>query len=244
MSAKPTLQIRFSFKNLAVFMFFFFLMHELHELAHIITGRIICGCWGNRDFNVWDVCPGCLQQHPLAIAATFAGPVFTFAMLWMGRYWLKHSGPAAYRSLGLVLILGNMQFGRMYMAATGSGDEVWGLRYLFLNPDHSNLLLIKIAAFLIVSVICIPPLATAYRAIANKNKVLIFAAFLIIPLMLDTVIILMVLNGILAKGIWSSVWIMGTPLLITAWLAVCAVIVLVNVRSLSHFAAKMHAASS
>ena len=217
-------------------MFFFFLMHELHELAHIITGRLICGCWGTRDFNVWDVCADCQQQHPLAILATFAGPVFTFIMLWLGRYWLKYGASNGVKSFGFILILGNMQFGRMYMAATGSGDEVWGLRSLFLNPDHSNLLTIKIAAFLIVSVICLPPLITVYKVISNKRKILVFAGFLVIPLILDTVVILMLLNSVLQKGLLNQIWIMGTPLLVTTWFILCASIVFFNTVCLTRFA--------
>jgi len=235
MTTNP-LQIQLSFKNILVFLFFFFLMHELHELAHIITSRLICGCWGTRDFNVWSLCADCEKQHPFAVIATFAGPIFTFTMLWIGRYWLKYGESDQSRSLGLVLILGNMQFGRMYMAAMGSGDEVSGLRTIFLNPDHSNAMIIRIVAFVIVSAICIPPLITAYKAIANKRKLLIFICFLIVPLVLDTVVILILLNGILEKEILSQVWIMDTPLLITLWFAACAVIVGSNFRCLRYFA--------
>ncbi len=236
MIAQPPLHIRLTFKNLLVFMFLFFAMHELHELAHIITGRLICGCWGHRDFNVWDVCEGCLLAHPIAIAATFAGPVFTFLMLWIGRHLITHGRVAWQRSVGLVLILGNMQFGRMYMAAMGGGDEVWGLRQLLLNHGNSNMLWIRLAGFIIVSVICLPPLITAYQAIVNKRKLLLFTALIILPLLLDTVVILILLNGILQKGVLSQVWILGTPLLITVWFALCVLIAAAGYKSLARFA--------
>ena len=35
-----------------------FVLHEAHELVHTGVGRIICGCWGQRDFNVWDIARG------------------------------------------------------------------------------------------------------------------------------------------------------------------------------------------
>jgi hypothetical protein len=229
------LQIQLTFKNLLTFLFFFFLMHELHELAHIITGRLICGCWGTRDFNVWSLCKNC-DLKPQAVIGTFAGPVFTFIMLWLGRYWVKHGKTAEYRSLGLVFILGNMQFGRMYMAATGSGDEITGLRTLFLNADHSNALAIKIITIIIVSAVCLPPMLTAYKAISNKRKALLYAALIIMPLILDTIIILILLNGILEKGILNQAWIMGIPLLVTAWFICCSLIVIINFKSLTHFA--------
>lgn len=237
MQPKP-LQIQVTFKNLALFLFFFFLMHELHELAHIFTGRVICGCWGTRDFNVWDLCTDCIRQKPWAIVATFAGPIFTFAMLWIGRYWLKYGRSIQHRSLGLVFILGNMQFGRIYMAATGSGDEVSGLRALFLNPTHSNSLTIRIVTATIVATTCIPPMITAYQAIANKKKVLLYTGFIILPLILDTVVILILLNGLLETGVLNQVWIMGTPLLVSLWFALCLIIVIVNFKAFTSFARK------
>jgi hypothetical protein len=233
---KTPLQLQLNFKTLLIFMFFFFLMHELHELVHIITGRIICGAWGTRDFNVWDLCTDCLLLKPWAIMATFAGPIFTFLILWLGWYWLKYGRSVQYRSLGLVFILGNMQFGRMYMAAMGSGDEVWALRHVFLNADHSNILVIRMTGFIIVSLICLPPLIVAYQTIANKRRVLLFIGFLIIPLVLDTVVILILLNGVLQKGLLSQVWVMGTPLLITLWFVLCAIVVVGNFRRLTRFA--------
>jgi hypothetical protein len=111
----PQLQLQLSLKNLVIFQFFFFLMHELHEQAHIITGRILCGGWATRDFNVWKLCDSCSLLY--SVAATFVGPIFTFAMLWLGRYWLKYGRSFETRSLGFVFIFGNMPFGRIYMAA-------------------------------------------------------------------------------------------------------------------------------
>ena len=170
--------------------------------------------------------------------ATFAGPVFTFVMLWIGRYLIKTGRSATHQALGLVFILGNMQFGRIYMAAMGSGDEITGVRALFLKPDHSNALIIKLITTAIVVIICLPPLITAYRFIANKRRMLVFAAFLILPLVLDTVVILILLNGLVGKGILNQVWIMGSPLLVTVWFMVCLATVLSNIRSLTGFARK------
>jgi hypothetical protein len=233
MSLTQPLHLRLTFKSLLIFQFFFFLMHELHELAHIITGRLICGAWGTRDFNVWQLCESCKATYPQI--ATFAGPIFTFIMLWLGRYWLKHGASTSIRSLGLVFILGNMPFGRIYMAATGSGDEVYGLRSLLMNASHSNLIWIKLLGFVIVALICVPPLVTAYRAIANKRKALIFIALLIVPLMLDSILLLIALNGILAKGFLNQVYVLGTPLLIQIWFICCVAIVIVGYKGLTHF---------
>jgi hypothetical protein len=236
MAAKPLLQLQLTFKGLLVFMFFFLFMHEMHELAHIFAGRVICGCWGTRDFNVWDLCKDCTNVNPLSVWATFAGPLFTFVMLWIGWCLLKYAKSPTCRSLGIVFILGNMQFGRIYMAGMGQGDEIWGFRSIFLNQNHSNFEIIRIITFLIVVIICLPPLIAAYKAIANKRKILIYISFLIVPLIFDTAIILILLNGILEKGVLSQVWIMGTPLLITIWFVVCLLVIITNFSSLTHFA--------
>jgi hypothetical protein len=230
---QPALQVQLTFKNLLVFQFLFFAMHELHELTHMITGRLLCGSWGTRDFNVWRLSDNCMAAYPQI--ATFAGPLFTFVMLWLGWYLLRYSASVTRQSVGFALILGNMPFGRIYMAATGSGDEVYGLRSLFINAAHSNFQIIRLAGFLIVLFICLPPLVTAYRCMANKRKLLIFIALLIIPLVLDTVILLMLLNGVLAKGVLSQVFIMGTPLLISLWFASCLAIVIINYKSVTGF---------
>lgn len=209
-------------------------MHELHELAHIITGRIICGCWGARNFNVWDPCKDC-KLKPQAVIATFAGPIFTFMMLWIGRHWVKYGKSTQYRSLGLVFFWQYAVWAQ-YMAATGSGDEVTGRRSLFLNAGHSNSSLIKIITIIIVSAICIPPLITAYKAIANKRKMLLYISLIIMPLILDTAIILILLNGLLEKGLLNQAWIIGMPLLVTLWFIMCLLIVVINSRRLTHFA--------
>ena len=230
MVKNPGVRIQLNFKTLLVFLFFFFLMHELHELAHIFTGRLICGCWGTRDFNVWAVCSAC-ENNKWAVAATFAGPLFTFAMLWLGRYLIKKGNP----SLGLVFVLGNMQFGRIYMAAMGSGDEISGFRTLFLHPDHSNSLIIRLATLALVTLICLPPMITAYRAIANNRRPVVFLILIILPLILDTIVILILLNGLLGRGILNQTWIMGTPAFITLWLLLCLTIVIASRGTLIKF---------
>jgi hypothetical protein len=114
-----------------------FVLHEAHELVHTVVGRIICGCWGQRDFNVWDICEGCIEQHPIALLATFAGPLFTFAMIWAGVYFLKEKNTNQQKSLGFALIFANNPFARIFTAAMGKGDEVSGLNKMLHNHPLS-----------------------------------------------------------------------------------------------------------
>ncbi len=67
-----TLQL--TLRNTIDFLFLSFFTQETHELAHTSVGRINCGCWGRRDFNVWRLCKGCWDENQLAVLATYAGP--------------------------------------------------------------------------------------------------------------------------------------------------------------------------
>ena len=68
-----------------------FVLAEAHELVHTGLGRLLCGCWGPRDFNVLSLCSTCATGHPYTnLAATLAGPAFMFAVGWVG-YWLLGS---------------------------------------------------------------------------------------------------------------------------------------------------------
>ena len=45
-----------------------------HELAHHITGFLICGGWGYKSFNSFRLVAGCQQNHPDTFwLATLAG---------------------------------------------------------------------------------------------------------------------------------------------------------------------------
>ena len=103
--------MKLNWKYIISFLALTFVMHEAHEIAHTSLGRFICGCWGKRDFNVWSLCEGCFEANPNAILATFAGPIFTFAMIWVGFYLLRKCNPAK-RSLGFSMIFANMPFAR------------------------------------------------------------------------------------------------------------------------------------
>jgi hypothetical protein len=74
--------------HLAIYSRFFALnmiMGELHEQAHITTGYLICGCYGPRDFSIWNTCDQC--EHPsVAFLATLAGPLFSCLLMWLGAF--------------------------------------------------------------------------------------------------------------------------------------------------------------
>ena len=199
---------------LLAFVALMFVMHEAHEIVHTSVARLICGAWGERDFNVWGICEGCAEAHPWVLAATFAGPLFTFALIWVGAALLKPTNTNRQKSLGLALVFANMPFARILTATMGGGDEVFGLTKLLHN--HALAWAIGLPAILLI---CAVPLYRAFRTIENRARVALFLLFFLAPTALDLVVVLGGLNSLLEKGVLSQYWILGSPVLVTAWTA-------------------------
>ncbi|WP_426329390.1 hypothetical protein [Pedobacter sp. R-06] len=190
-----------------------FVMHEAHEIVHTTIGRLICGCWGNRDFNVWSLCGNCSEQIPYSVLSTFAGPIFTYLMIWLGTY-LMNNPKDPQKVLGFSLVFANIPFTRIFGSVTGGGDEVWGLNLMLHNHNVAWLL----GTIIILSVV-IYPLYKCFKLIGNESPVVWFLVFLLIPGQIDTWVILIILNSLLQKGLLSNYWILGSPVLVTVWTA-------------------------
>jgi hypothetical protein len=206
------MQIKLSFSYVITFLLLLIVMLELHETVHITVGYFICGCWGVRDFNVWSLCDGCYKNHSLSWLATLAGPLFSFAVMWFGRYWLSSSSTKK-QALGFSLIFANIPFGRISEAMKGAGDEMVVTKHLLKgNFGHTQLVLI---CSLIVLAIGLPPIVKAFRILTNKQSRLYITGFLTLPLLFLLVYVLIALNSLLKTGFLSTPWLMNTPLLIT-----------------------------
>jgi hypothetical protein len=189
-----------------------FVMNEAHEIVHTTVGRLICGCWGQRDFNAWGLCEGCAEQYPFSLFATFAGPIFTFIMIWIGAFFIGKNKTARQQSFGYAFIFANMPFARLFQPLTGGGDEVWALTKLL--HDH---VLAQVIGFAAILLICIFPLYKAYTAINNKRRILYFILFFLTPVLIDQLVILGLMNSLLQKGLLDDYWILGSPVLVTVW---------------------------
>lgn len=222
-----TLQLKA--RPLLAFFFLMLLFGEMHELVHIFTGYSFCGCWGPRDFNVWGLCEGCRDEKPWAIIATFAGPIFTFALIWLGRSWLFRADTRR-QILGFILIFANLPFARILTAFMGGGDEVYGLHVVFGNEHNRDL--IHYVGLGIVLAAAVPPLVSAYKAIANRYRWLYFLGFLLLPMLLAMLVIFMGLNGLLQQGVLAEPWIWGTPALVTLNTIVVIIVVSLTNRYL------------
>ena len=196
-----------------------FLMQETHELAHTFVGRLICGAWGRRDFNVWGLSRNCTNDEPLTLLATFAGPAYTFSVIWIGYYLLTRRSVRE-RSVGFALVVSSMPFSRVLTPLLGGGDEIFGLRRL--GVDH---LVAWGLTLVVVFGLAVFPLVRIYRLIENRRKPLWIIGLLLVPFLLVGAIVFGILQTLMLKnGILADYWIMGSPILVTMWLFVSATV--------------------
>jgi hypothetical protein len=183
----------------------------LHEFAHMIIGRIICGVWGTRDFN---------NVHPMSSAylkASFSnsllgmeGPMVNYIAMWIGAILIRTANSSTRLSWGLVLIFASLPFARIITALVGGGDEFGVARTWISNPIAA-----RITTIAFVLLVMIYPLYTAFKAMyVKKNKGWYFAGFLILPMLLEGMIVLLFFNYLLKIGILSEQIIMGSPILV------------------------------
>lgn len=191
---------------------------ELHEQAHITTGRIIHGCYGPRDFNVWQTCASGIDAAPYA--APLAGPLFSYAVMWAGVWLLLRAGTTAWRSIGFTLIFAPLPFARIFTALIGGGDEK-----VFLTAIAGDVLApttIRLLALAMVLLFCAPPIIIAFLAIDNRWRAAYIAGFCILPMVAVMAYKFTLLNGLLDDGVLATPAIIGTPPLVLIVFAVMA----------------------
>ena len=213
--------IKLNYKFSIAFITLTFVLGEAHEIIHTSVGRIICGCWGLRDFNNWEICESCIT--PTAIWATIAGPVFTFIVMWIGLIMIKKNKTNESKILGFSLIFANMPFARILNAILGAGDEI-----MVINKIVYNHTIAWIIGFLGISLITIFPLIEAYKIIENRKKIGWFLLFFFVPTIIYILIILGVMNTLLEKGIMSEYWILGSPKIVSVWTLVVIILLVLN----------------
>jgi hypothetical protein len=171
---RDTMQLGLSWRYVVAFAALTILCGTSHEFAHHFAGAAICGAFGVKTFNSFDLAPGC-DANPMAFWATVAGPVFTFALMWWGALMVRGDGVRR-RRLGFALIFANFPVNRMGFVLFGWNDEQWVARHLF-GPSRIAFWV----TILLVWVACVPPLVVAYRAIGNRHRPLWFAGFFLVP---------------------------------------------------------------
>ena len=142
---------------------------SLHELVHHFTGYLICGEWGYKTFNYFKTACG----GPKVLIATYAGPLFTFIVMYVGAYFLNKKFSNYKRHLGFALIFAQIPLQRMISPFFKMNDEYYATSKLFGSTE-----VVYWSVGIIVWIICLPPLIKAYRAIENKHKLVWFLFYL------------------------------------------------------------------
>jgi hypothetical protein len=206
--------LRFRANGPALFSFFIMVLAlaEAHECAHIFGARAVCGAWGTRNFSVWTTREGCAENHPLIVLAIFAGPLFTFAMIWLGTWIVIKPTRQSLRALGIALIFAPLPFARIVTAATGHGDEVSG--FTMLLNDHRIGWAVGLASILLLSLY---PVLKAYRSLAPPRRLLVFGGLLLLPMLAHGLTTHSMLNGLLVKGVLDESGMLGAPVLVNVW---------------------------
>ncbi len=205
------MKIRITIKYLVAMFFLMLLLGELHEQVHINTGYLICGGYGERDFNVWKTTADCNLPN-WSFLATAVGPIFSYLVMWTGVILLLKATSNNYKAIGMSLIFAPLPFARIFSAVQGGGDEKVFFLKLFegyvTKPNG------KILAAIFVTAICLPPLLIAWSKIKNRFAWLYVVGFSILPLFVLGFYVFGLLNGLLADGFLSFNLILGTPALI------------------------------
>jgi hypothetical protein len=166
---------------------------------------------------VWGLSRDCANDAPLTLLATFAGPVYSFSVIWLGYYMLTRASARA-KSIGFALVVSSMPFSRVLTPLVGGGDEIFGLTAL--GVSHS---LAWASTLALVFGLAVPPVAKIYTLIENRRKALWIVGLMLAPFLLVGAIVFGIVQELILKnGILDDYWIMGSPIIVTAWLFVSA----------------------
>jgi len=171
-------KIKITWKYCLAFYCLTMLYSSLHELVHHFAGYLVCGDWGYKTFNYFrTACEG----TPITYLATYAGPLFSFAMMWIGAYLLTKKNASTYiKQFAFALIFAQMPLQRMVMCFFKMNDEYYASSKLFGKTE-----MVYWTVIILIWICCVPPLIKAYKAIQNKHKVLWFLFYaLLFPYLL------------------------------------------------------------
>ena len=200
------------------FLALMFALGEMHELVHTNVGYLFGGCYGERDFNVWGLCDAS-GAHPYSYWSTLAGPIFSFLVLWLAYFMLRRAESLPAKARALALLFASFPFARIFTVLAGGGDEYLVARNLYTEGARDNTVWAIVAA--IILAICLPPLVAGYRALPERRKWLSFPALFIGPIFILIPVLLIALNGMLTSGVLAGPGLLGAPLMITLWFALC-----------------------
>src|SRR5438128_10395041 len=89
------LKIKLSLPYLIAFLALTILCGTSHEFIHHFTAAAMCGCFGYKTFNSFELCDSCLTNVSARVVSTWAGPLLTFGLMWLGAWRLRQPSDAS-----------------------------------------------------------------------------------------------------------------------------------------------------
>jgi hypothetical protein len=222
-------KLHFTLKSLFAFLALLFVCHELHELFHTTVAYWQCGCWGQRDFNAWQVCTTC-PPVVNTIWATAVGPLFTYLMIWTGWLLMNKRNNIEQQSFGFALVWANVPFARLFTVLMKGGDEgVIAKAIVGQSKLPIGIWLLEIAVILLLVT---PAFVRAWQLLAVQKRVWAFISFLIGPMLMEFISMHKIGNQLLANDVLAQPGILGSPLLINIWNSIWLVLLLVSFSNL------------
>lgn len=154
--------------HIALFLLLAFLCYQAHQGVRHLVGAALCGGFGSMTFTVATT----QQLCSLPTVVTLSGPVLTYGLAWFGMLLLRSP---KYALFAYALIFASFAHLRFIQTLTGRGDELI-LAQQWLGVSSRPI----VAA--IVFLIGVPPLVAAFRAIANRRRLLIFIGSWLLPI--------------------------------------------------------------
>jgi hypothetical protein len=225
-----TMKLKITWQYVIAFLALNMIMGELHEQVHINTGYLICGCYGSRDISSWATCTTCSNASQ-AFWATATGPLFSYAMMWLGALLFVRHVDLKKRAFGLALLFANLPFARIFTALMGGGDEKVFINHLM--GEESSTLTVKMIASLVVVLVCWPPVMMVAKNLGNRNKWAIISGFLVLPLVFAMIYQRMFINGLLKNDVGEEVLLLGTPNLILIHAGLMIILLIIFRKSLT-----------
>jgi len=151
-----------------LFLLLAFLCYQAHQFTRHLVGAALCGGFGTMTFTITITREPCI--FPTIV--TLSGPVLTYGLAWFGMFLLRSP---KYKLFAYALIFASFAYLRFIQTLTGRGDELILAQQWF---GISN----RVIVALIVFLIGFPPVIAAFRAIANRRRVLVFIVSWLLPL--------------------------------------------------------------
>jgi hypothetical protein len=188
------------------FSFLLVAVHEAHELAHAVTGRILCGEWPARDFNAWRFVGACSSWWPTA-----AGPLFSYALMLLGSTLAIRS--ATHRWAGIAILFAANPFARIFTVAMGGGDEMVVAQRIAQMAERTAGL--RVFVLTLVLAVCGAAIIAGWRAMRGvARRGVLFPLVLLWPMVLTGIALFVIGNGFLKAGVLTVPTITGAPLLV------------------------------